>query len=838
MAELSIKQITDKINELFAKDEGRRQLVFWYDDNKDFEEDVTDISLQNAKLLVMKPNEQFKIKLLLERQDKNTNYLIYAPFPKPPVQENYLEDTLLYSKRFYADRLSLVMYDLNIPETYKSLLESHSHFFGNKTRTKRFYDLNIEYYTKESIVTGMICAICKNRICSFDEALKTVLISKENGTDLLNELAKYKLDDAFWKLCEKKLGYAGSNLNDLITTLFVTDVNQYIPDQMPKEWMPYLSGKQGSVTAFLESMMNNVKEQQYFDRFSEKAARRLDVKGTFCKMAPETLLDIDCFKAVDDVLLAWMNERLLSEDIGAKLDGHTIPEICDMRSKSHFGKGFHNDYALMRCAHAILSDVRRKLPQTFKELIDIYQNELYQIDANYRHFYENIDKVVDRIEDNSYDKLRTLVENVYTNDYLGKLLPSWNRAFLEEGALRETLLQRDFYRKIVSNMKEKVVVIISDAMRYEVGQELFLKLQDNPKSDVKIEPMLSTLPSYTRLGMSAMLPHKSLTLTITDDGKKLKELVDGHYCTDLTSREKVLKAEQPDACCVQFDAVKNINRDQLRDLFNGKQVIYVYHDQIDVRGENAEDEIFAACKEAVDEIAAFVENAHNRANIYRFIVTADHGFIYKREKVKESGKISISETDGITKRRYIVSNHAIKEDGVANLSLDKLLDNDDQKIVSFPIGPSVFKVPGSGGQNYVHGGSSPQEMLIPLITIKMERGKAETTTAKILLVSLIHKITSSPITLDFIQADAISDSVKPTTYRIVLIDQDGNAVSNEILYTAGNRNPESNQRLFRLQFALKEQRYEMDKPYYLIAVNAQGEEVIRHLITIDIPFVD
>jgi hypothetical protein len=74
-------------------------------------------------------------------------------------------------------------------------------------------------------------------------------------------------------------------------------------------------------------------------------------------------------------------------------------------------------------------------------------------------------------------------------------------------------------------------------------------------------------------------------------------------------------------------------------VFTGKQVVYIYHDQIDTRGENSEDEVFVACEEAVSEIAELIRKIAVNANTLHFIVTADHGFLYKRDKVAESGKI-------------------------------------------------------------------------------------------------------------------------------------------------------------------------------------------------------
>ena len=71
---------------------------------------------------------------------------------------------------------------------------------------------------------------------------------------------------------------------------------------------------------------------------------------------------------------------------------------------------------------------------------------------------------------------------------------------------------------------------------------------------------------------------------------------------------------------------------ELRDVFTAQSVVYVYHDQIDNTGEHEEDAVFEACEKAVDEIAKLIQKISTSGNTYRFIVTADHGFIYKRDK--------------------------------------------------------------------------------------------------------------------------------------------------------------------------------------------------------------
>ena len=384
--------------------------------------------------------------------------------------------------------------------------------------------------------------------------------------------------------------------------------------------------------------------------------------------------------------------------------------------------------------------------------------------------------------------------------------------------------------------KERTVVIISDAMRYEVGQELFARMQDDPKCTAKLSVQLSVLPSYTRLGMAALLPHK--TLEMTDD---FQVLADGILCDNLAGRQQVLQSYNPDSVCVQFDDIKNLKVAELRDVLTKRQIIYVYHNQIDARGDkaNTEDEVLNACEEAVQEIVDLIHRISVSGNTYHFIVTADHGFIYKRDKLTESDKISGKSADkAFANRRFIVSKAALGDDGIDHMSMGRILGNEDSKMVSYPVSSNVFKVAG-GGANYVHGGSSPQEMLVPVLEFKMERGHMETKNAEIALVSIVHKITNLITSMDFIQSDAVSDTVKAAKYRIFFLSEDNEKISNENSYVADSREENAQKRIFRMRFTFKNKKYDKDKQYYLVVYDEEsGLEQWRQPVIMDIAFAD
>lgn len=836
MAELNLKQIIDRLNARFVGD--TRKLVFWYDDKAEFMEDMQSVTLENAQVYFLRPDNQFYTKYFLERVDTKTNYLIYAPFPKPEVKDNHLEDTMLYSQRFFVDRASLLMADLGIDERYRRVIEDRVKFWAEKKRAQKFYDLEIENFTEENILVGIMAALCSARTCSFEDVVRAVLTGGDLQDNIfLNEFEKYALVNPFWKLCERYFGYTDvkPTLEKLVVTMFVTYTARFIGGALPKSWKIFVSYKSGNIVAFLDNLMNSVLYRDRYDKLSAHVARSLDAARVFAEYPPEDLIGCDTFLCLDEVIMKWLVERLLDEDIGAKLDSLTIPQVCEKRMKMHFGSVLEQSYRLLDSACALAAAGSYQCPDGIKAIIEQYQNADCRIDDAYRRFYAAYDKIEDTA---GFDALKELIENIYTNEYLSTLLPKWNAGMTDADAFTDIPLQLDFFSRCVKNAKERTVVIISDAMRYEVGCELFRKLQDDHKCvSARLDIQLGVLPSYTQLGMAALLPHKSLTVTDGD----YRVLADDVPCGSLAGREKVLQAYAPNSVCIQFDDIKALKQMELREIITGKQVVYIYHNQIDARGDtpNTENEVFVACQEAIKEVFELIHKIATGANTIHFIVTADHGFIYKRDKVTESDKIGgISDKAAWINRRFIVSSAPVAADGVANMRIGAILRNDDAKVVSFPISGNVFKVAG-GGQNYVHGGSSPQEMLIPVIDIRMEKGHIQTKNAEIALVSMVQKITNKTTILEFIQSEPVSDAVKATVYKMFFISEDNERISNENSYIADSREPDAQKRIFRMKFQFKDKKYDRGKQYFLVVYDDNsGSEVFRHPILMDLAFTD
>lgn len=838
MAELNLKQIADKLNGEFVGDV--RKLVFWYDANGDFADEISNLELNHAKVLVMEPDSQFRTKYFLEREDTTTNYLVYAPFAKPAIRDNHLEDTIRYSKEFFADRISLICVDLGIPESLKPVLQKYAGFFKAKERTDRFYKLEIDQWTQESVEVGLMSVLCRVQALNFEEVVRVVLTGdgfEENK--YLVDFKRYDLEDSFWKLVSLHFGYTESEptLEKLAMTLLMTYAQKEVGKELPKDWSSLVSVKTGNVVVFMENIMNNIQYRDRFEAISAEVEETLRVEELLRGYPVEQLIDCDVFACIDRMIIRWMVERLCSEDLGTALLGKSIPEICELRGKKHFADRYTEAYAVLTNAFAMLKEAKYTGHPDADTMIRQYREKDYRIDTYHRQFYFYYDQLEDK---EPFAQLRQLVENVYTNDYLSKICLAWNTAFSEADTISLSIpMQRRFYNRYLGGKnRAKTVVLISDALRYEVGMELMEVLsKDANCASIKMDAMLSPPPSVTRLGMAALLPHKQLHI----DSSAV--MVDGAASTSTAQRGAILAVADPDARCYLFEDVERMGSAELAEAFRGVSTVYIYHNQIDARGDKqlTENEVYVACQEAIQEVfSLLIRLARNKAASH-FLVTADHGFIYKRDQLTESDKISASGTNiDFGSRRYVVGAKPVDADGVTSYSLSAMLGNDDPRMVTVPLGADVFKA--SGGSCYVHGGCSLQEMLVPVIELTTKTGQQKKVFQKagISVVSILNKITNLITTLDFIQSEPVGESVNEGKYRIFFVDAEDNKVSSENVLIADKKEVDAQKRISRLKFRFKDMKYDPNAQYYLVIYDDENDftPITKQEVRIDMAFAN
>ena len=359
------------------------------------------------------------------------------------------------------------------------------------------------------------------------------------------------------------------------------------------------------------------------------------------------------------------------------------------------------------------------------------------------------------------------------------------------------------------------------------------RLEMDEKCTPKLDCMVSGLPSVTSVGMASFLPHNELQVD-----ENLNVTVDGQNCGDLAARDKILKARNENNVAVAFDDLINASQERLRELLQGKNIVYIYHNQIDARGDKSasENEVFKACEEAIKEIHRLVHRLTMYLSAPKFFITADHGFLYKRDKLQEYNKVSYDrEICTYTNKRFLITKQRLKDTGMRSRAMSYLKNF----YVTTPIGTDIFKVAG-GGQNYVHGGSSLQEMLIPVIEVTTNAKFVAYDYVDVILTSTNRKVTNLITYFDFIQTEKVTDTMKARSLIAYFMTEAGEKISFDVPIMANSREDAPEKRTFHEKFTLKSREYKYGDKYYLVLADANDEKNIlqQYEFMIDIAFVD
>lgn len=192
---MELHDIENKLNMLLAG--SGRKIVFWYDDDAEYEEDIENLQLAAGnKKWILTQNNWFETKLMLEVRDKESNYLIYAPFARPDDKENLLADTFYYSEHFYSDKMIQLCGDLGIPVDCQDEVKKYKKFW-TAANTAKFQKLQIDGYTVASIDLGMLCVLAGLKTSNYEELMRKILLEGVEDNSILKRITNQKMDTIF-----------------------------------------------------------------------------------------------------------------------------------------------------------------------------------------------------------------------------------------------------------------------------------------------------------------------------------------------------------------------------------------------------------------------------------------------------------------------------------------------------------------------------------------------------------------------------------------------------------------------------------------------------------------
>lgn len=769
------------------------RVVFWMDQKGEFRDSIDQIDFDDVEILKWNGHNSFLIKYEVEFKSMESRFLIYVPGIMPSDDENILADMLHYSKPFFsADKMSCFAMELSIPEKNVDVLRLHETFFNSKDRRNRLLTKGMDPQNPRSIIASMIAVILGSNSLDTTDILTSVMKSfsespgEEKADEIDLQLEKYGLSENFWMIVNKEFGYNGDSLTGLICSLLITaGIQSTIISESPK-LSKYILPNSIHTSSVVSRIINDPDMSEGMREIIDWMTSRMDLKTIFSAYSNLELSDVKVFPCADEVIVGNIIGQLCSTH--APLDDSSI-SVMNKRVAINHDEDVKTQYEVaLSASHLLL------LCNCFKsesiddlspsEMLDRYVKGWSAIDTDYRHFIASSDTVTSI----DLSEIINLVEGTYTNVFLGPIIKGLCSKVSAYSDLPGPS-QIDFCNRYIDTGRN-TVVIISDAFRYECAAELYERFGKTSRiRDRKLEHMISTIPSITKFGMAALLPNNGLE--VTHDGK-YAVLING-MSTESGFRETVLQSKYPDSIALTYSDFK---KSGARDRCKGKHLIYIYHDVVDAIGDDAktEDKVFKACKDAMDEISEMVRVVTNW-NYTRFIITADHGFLYRREDIGEFDKIDPIGGSQLG-RRYSLNEESYGLDRTIEFSLDYLDESNAGMYVSTPDSIGIFRKQG-GGMNFVHGGISPQEIVVPVLTLNTVKGSVSEKYVG-LKSSGKQTIKQMKPSILLLQENVVSDEYREAEYEVWLEDASGNPLSVKNLIRADRT--DSNDLMHRVVF--------------------------------------
>ncbi|HNP59006.1 BREX-1 system phosphatase PglZ type A [uncultured Gordonia sp.] len=734
-----------------------QRVVFWHDPAGEYAADLDDLDLGAVDVIRVQDNE-FDVKHTL-LADQVSKHLVYRYGDIPRGTANWLLDMEIAYGIFTADKASMLQQELGLSDPgLLPVIEQHQKFFAAKSRRQALERLLSDGDDATRLRAKMCQVLVKAPGNKLTDIVRELLVENAaRKTDKFDELLTYDLDQFFWDGLGSIYKYQRTTptIDDFVLWMFeraIEDFASTIPDEFR------------NIRSDFNSLRYDVRTQNAMTTLASRAADALDVKSRIEHGDYRELAKVTIFEEID---------RKVVVDLAAAVATHSVVprEVADIvrqRHESLWKDKYAKLYQAIQSASELLAAIAG-LPHAIDSAalgLDKYQSDWFRIDQHYRWFtYAHRTAEFHQ----PLEMLKIEVDRQYANKYLYDFGGIWQQTLESMTEWKSAALdpQAEFFSRhvapVVEDGRTKVVVIISDGMRYEIAEQLASMIRSEDRFDAYLSAVLGSLPSYTQLGMASLLPQSSLELT----PEGLPVLADGKPTNGTANRDKILQAFNGHA--MKAANVLAMTSSELRELYPKHQIFYVYHDRIDAVGDKAstEETVFEAANETLSELIKLVKR-WTSANATNILITADHGFLYQDVPLEQAYYISeTAQGDAITKtnRRYVLGRSLKPSPSFMTFtSAQAGLVGD----LDIQIPKSIHRIPQPGaGTRYVHGGASLQEIVVPVITVNKKR-KSDIRPVNVDLMPETDKITTGQLAVRLLQREAVTDKIQPRQVRLGL----------------------------------------------------------------------
>lgn len=858
---MDLQRIEQDLNRRFAAplpEFYQRRIIFWHDEDREFEDKIGELALENATILVLTGNNTFAAKKLLASDDTTSNYLVYSPLRYEKPEDNWLINIELYSEEFRADLNSIWMDEMGLPNnaTVRRMVKGYRKFFNSIERRRSVAAMAQNITTASQLHLAVMASICGLKDAQPVSIIRVVLSQslELDSNCIYQDFVKYGAQNPFWVMVAQATGYSEGDdvdLGRLATHIMLTAATRTMRSEFLVGLDSFISTPHQSYCYDLVSdwLQSDDSDGLYqIARFVEYEAR---LSQRFDHMEVEDLKDTECFPCINECIL----KHLMKDISDYIINVDTISAVVEKRRTMVW-------YDAVSCYYEGILQVANM--QAFfhdhatgfhlaqaRQIWKAYTTDYYKMDTYYRQFHLCFDRsltISNEVLDDLFKHVVEKVEGLYNGWFLNQLGTNWSDVCADElaqhGRILEVSQQEQFYRSRVASCDSRVYVIISDALRYEVAASLAEQLRRETQSKVSLDSVQGVFPTITKFGMAALLPHTKLNVVQKTNGG-VSVLADG-ASTEMPNRDKVLKTAHDASVALQYKNIIKMKRADRQALVKGMDVVYIYHDKVDEASHTADNLVFPACDDAINEIKNIVRIICNEFGGTRIFITADHGFLYTYSPLTEDDKVdktSFNQLDVEYGRRYALMQQGANPDYLLPV---KFVDEESGLVAFAPRENVRIKMSG-GGLNFVHGGISLQEMVVPVIdyqylrnsskTYQRNREKYDTKPVTLSLLSATRKISNMIFSLNFYQKEAVGDNRSACNYQLYFTDASGKQISDVARIIADKTSDNGQNRTFRCSFNLKSLKYSNRDSYYLVIVDESGLQAPqREEFQIDIAF--
>ncbi|MCK9398994.1 MAG: BREX-1 system phosphatase PglZ type A [Bacteroidales bacterium] len=763
-----MNKIEEALSKLFAK----HRIILWYDEGSELKEEFDALALEGIEKVVVDKNE-FYVKYLTNKQKPNQQFLLYIPAKKPVHSENWLLDMELAHYVFQTKQEAMFAQELELDYDFTALIAEHIEFFKNKDRRALLKDLLGKEDDFQAIRYKMLAVLFNTDNVSLISFLQVHASAYNDGNERYDrELERYNLKTFYWKEISRKYGYTNEKptVYDFLIEVFNNNFSISKRTGIAKE------------SKILISMWkDSISYKDAYRSLSQKIAGDLKIESVLNDASIDDVIDDDLFELIDKKIISELAQLICEEGISAD----RLSQLTKKRENKYWYLDYEDFYACLDMGMQMISLIR-KIDKTeigsFEDGINAYAGKQYQIDYHYRKYIYHYRRAK---QNKVLQPLTEKVEKVYCNDWLLDYGNRWQKIidgtdkWYNQYKVAQGRFFADHVQPFVSK-GQRLFVIISDAFRYECGKECLQKIQAEKRFEGELEHMVSTLPSYTQLGMAALLPNKAMSFQPESE----YVLIDGNSTQGVQARSKILEqnAGVRAAAINAEDFVKMNSATDGREFVKQYDLIYIYHNRIDKVGDDktSEEKVFEAVEQEIEFLMDVLKKiaAMNGNNMF---ITADHGFLYQNKELADSD-FSIGEISGdIWKesRRYVIGKNLKGDASTKHFTAEQLNLSGDAEVL-IPKSINRIRIKGAGAR-YVHGGATLQEIVIPLLKVAKKR-QDTTKQVDVDIIKSTDKITTNILAVSFLQTELVSDKVLPRHIRSALYADDGEMLSDQFTY--------------------------------------------------------